>query len=73
MKHKLQICSMKHKSQFYEKPIEYIYYVYEIVIYPFEWILRDPSTKKSYQKYIYTVRRKSHKKHIRNINRRHRK
>jgi hypothetical protein len=64
---------MKDKSQFYEKPIEYVYYVYETVIYPFELILCEIAREESHKKYVYTVRRKSHKKYIHNRNRKHRK
>jgi hypothetical protein len=57
---------MRKQSQFYEKPIEYMYYVYEVSIISFEWITSRLSSEKKIQKYIYTIRRRSFKKHINN-------
>jgi hypothetical protein len=54
------------QSQFYEKPIEYMYYVYEVSIIPFEWIVFRLSSEKIIQKNIYTVRRRPFKKHLNN-------
>jgi hypothetical protein len=55
---------MGKQSHFYEKPVEYMYYISEILIYPFEWVLLNISTKKSRKKNIKKTRKQQVKKYI---------